>query len=267
MRLRAGARSDKGRVRALNEDAYACDLERGLFVVCDGMGGEAAGEVASQLAVHSIVSELSHGQNGAQAAAAASDGQAFMARTHRLGIALKLSNQAIYAESQKNSERARMGATAVSVWIEDSIASVAHVGDSRVYLCHGSHLEQLTRDHSLVEEQVRAGLLTRGESMQSEDQNVLLRVLGRESDVEVDLAEVPLMAGDYLLLCTDGLTRVVEDEALADALTTLHEPQEICDHLVALANRNGGPDNIAVVVVEVAYTSLWQRLWSRWRRS
>lgn len=265
MRLRAGARSDKGRVRTLNEDAYACDAERGLFVVCDGMGGEAAGEVASQLAVHSIVSELTRGQNGA-GAVAGGDAQAFMARTHRLGGALKLSNQAIYAESRKNSERAGMGTTAVGVWIEDSIASLAHVGDSRAYLCHGSHLEQLTRDHSLVEEQIRAGLLTRAESMQAEDQNVLLRVLGRESDVEVDLAEVPLMAGDYLLLCTDGLTRVVDDDSLAEALTTLRKPQKICDHLIALANRNGGPDNIAIVVVEMARTSLWQQLWNRWRR-
>lgn len=262
MRLRAGGRSDRGQKRPQNEDAYACRPELRLFVVCDGMGGEAAGEVASRLAVDTILTQVKGAQRELEKAPPRStDG--FMVRSRRLGAAVELSNQAIYRKSQKNPQLARMGTTVVSAWVGDSVASVAHVGDSRAYLWRAPHLEQLTRDHSLVEEQVRAGLLARSESHQAKDQNALLRVLGREAEVEVDLTEVPLRPGDCLLLCTDGLTRVAKDEELADAIRTLREPQKICDHLVELANRNGGPDNITVVTVAVLQKSLWQRFWER----
>ena len=118
------------------------------------------------------------------------------------------------------------------------------------YLWHKRQFQPLTRDHSLVEAQVDAGLLTSDESLQAEEQNVLLRVLGREPTVEVELTEVPVEPGDYLLLCTDGLTRTVADSDMAEAIATVREPQRICDHLVDTANRSGGPDNITVLVVE-----------------
>lgn len=259
MRLRAGACSDKGRVRTINEDAYASDPSLRLFVVCDGMGGEAAGEVASQLAIETIVGAINNPDSTTASGDTTEGG--FHRTTRRLESAVKLSNQAIYEESQKNAERAGMGTTVVGTWIHNNVASLAHVGDSRAYLWRQGSFEQLTRDHSLVEEQVQAGLLTREQSLQSSQQNILLRALGREEVVEVDLAELPLLPGDYLVLCSDGLTRMVDDAALADTIATLKEPQKICDSLVALANQNGGEDNITVVVAQACADSLWQRLW------
>jgi serine/threonine protein phosphatase PrpC len=127
------------------------------------------------------------------------------------------------------------------------VASVAHVGDSRAYLWRDERLEPLTRDHALPDAHA----------------NVLLRALGREPDVDVDLREVPVGPGDYVVLCSDGLTRMVPDAVLGETIYRYREPQRICDSLVAAANRNGGVDNVTVVVVEVA-GSRWARLWTRW---
>ena len=156
-----------------------------------------------------------------------------------------------------------MGTTVVGAWVTQHIASVAHVGDSRAYLFHDNHLEPLTRDHSLVEATVRAGLVDREQSLQSDHQNVLVRVLGGAPDVEVELSEVPLQPGDYLLLCSDGLTRMVPERALTTAIAELQNPQQICDSLIDAANRNGGADNITVIVVEVV-DRWWRRLANRW---
>jgi PPM family protein phosphatase len=257
MRLRVGAASDTGRVRTLNEDAFALRAEQGLFVVCDGMGGAAAGEIASRMAVEAIVREL-NGHASACRAPAAED-QAYLPRTNRLAEAVRRSNMSIFAEAQKQSTRVGMGTTVVGAWIEHNIASVAHVGDSRAYLYHADRLEPLTTDHSLVEAQVRAGLFDREGSLQSEQQNVLLRVLGREADVDVDVSEVALQRGDYLLLCSDGLTRMVAERDMADVIARMRRPQRICDALVDAANRRGGADNVTVVVVQVA-DSWWRRL-------
>lgn len=261
MRLRVGAATDTGRVRQLNEDAYASRAELGLFVVCDGMGGAASGEVASRLAVQSVVDHL----NGAEPESAGSDpavAAGYRPRTIRLADAVRRANQSVYDHAQQDARHAGMGTTLVSAWIADGIASLAHVGDSRAYLWRNDELEPLTQDHSLVDAQVRAGLLTREESLQAEQQNVLLRALGLEPEVEVDLSEVAVRAGDYLLLCSDGLTRMVPEPALAEAVSRLREPQRICDELIETANRNGGVDNIAVVVVEVR-AGWWQRLRDR----
>jgi protein phosphatase len=158
-----------------------------------------------------------------------------------------------------------MGTTMVGAWITQNIVSVAHVGDSRAYLWHNDRLEPLTRDHSLVEAQIRAGLLDREQGLESEQQNVLVRVLGLEPEVDVELNEVPVQRGDCVLLCSDGLTRMVPDPMLAEAIIQLRHPQRICDYLIDMANRNGGTDNITVVVVEVA-DSWWRRLWNHSRR-
>ena len=259
MKLRASARTDTGQVRTVNEDAYACLNDQGLFVVCDGMGGEAAGEVASQLAVETVQRRLSDSGSPDEFAPVSEN---FLPRTNSLASAVRSANQAIYEQAQQDARYTGMGTTLVGAWIEDNIVSLAHVGDSRAYLWRTSRFDALTRDHSLVEAKVAAGVLSRAESLQSEEQNVLLRALGREPEVEVDLAEVPVQPGDYILLGTDGLTRMVDDARMAEAIVTLREPQRICDHLVDVANRNGGPDNITVIVVEIV-GSWWQRWWTR----
>jgi len=246
MRLKVGAATSVGRVRPINEDAFLARAEQGLFVVCDGMGGAAAGEVASQLAVETIGAALS----GNRAAGEPRPG--YLARTSQLGRAIEDANRAIFERARRNSEHAGMGTTVVGAWIDDGILSVAHVGDSRAYLSNQSGFEGVTSDHSLVEAQVRAGLIDREQSLQSEHQNVLLRALGRDPDVDVELNEVTVAPGDRLLLCSDGLSRMVADEELAGALEQFRgNPQGACDHLIAAANDKGGPDNITVIVVEV----------------
>lgn len=238
--------------------------EKGLFVVCDGMGGAPAGEVASQMAVDTIVAQL-EGVEHETAALSATTNQNYLGQTSRLVEAVRRSNAFIYNQAQLNRQQAEMGTTVVGAWIRQHVASVAHVGDSRAYLWHNDRLEPLTRDHSLVEEQVRAGLLDRGMTHASAHQNVLVRALGRQPDVEVDASEVPVQPGDYLLLCSDGLTRMVPEGTLAKAILRLRHPQRICDYLIKMANVNGGADNITVVVVEVM-GGWWRRLSSRWRR-
>jgi protein phosphatase len=260
-----GACTDKGQVRTLNEDFYACKPDLGLFIVCDGMGGEAAGEVASQLAGETILRQLDGTETWAQGKPTAVD-RGFQAATRRIESAIRLANQAIHKEAQKDSERKGMGTTVVCAWIRDNLASLAHVGDSRAYLWRHQSFEQVTSDHSLVEEQVRAGLMTREESRQAENQNVLLRALDGKAEVEVDLAELPLLPGDYLLLCSDGLSTMVDDPTMADTITRLREPQKICDSLVELANRNGGEDNITVVIIQAREESWWQRFRSMFSR-
>jgi len=254
MRLRAGARTDTGRVRPQNEDAYMTRAEQGLFVVCDGMGGAPAGEVASEMAIQAIARELQNHENGD-----ALEASPFLPHTQRLVDAVRQSNEFIYGEAQKDPRQAGMGTTIVSAWIREQIAGVAHVGDSRAYLWHNDRLEPLTRDHSLMEAHIEAGLADEGHSLPVEQQNVLVRVLGREPAVDVDVTEVPVRSGDYVLLCSDGLTRMVAESELALAIRTYQDPQQICDHLIATANKNGGADNITVVVVEVT-GGWWNRL-------
>jgi protein phosphatase len=270
MRLRAGFRTDIGRVRPTNEDACAGDPLRGWFVVCDGMGGEAAGEVASQLAIDAMTGRLG-AVNGHRAELppwdpASAGFEHYRPLTVRLADAVRASNGIVHAHARRNPDRARMGTTIVSVWIDEYIASVAHVGDSRAYLWHQGALEPLTEDHSLVEAHVRAGLLDAAARATAPHRNVLTRVLGREPEVQVDLNEVPVQPGDRLLLCSDGLIRTVDEAAIAGMLARRGHPQQLCDDLVELANQNGGGDNITVVIVDVV-RPWWKELWRRSRRS
>lgn len=244
MRLKVGAATSVGRVRPTNEDAFFAEVERGLFVVCDGMGGSAAGEVASKIAVETIAARL-NGQTESEASAE------YLPRTMQLARAVKQANRAIYDRAQAEQAHTGMGTTVVGAWVGDGVVSVAHVGDSRAYVANAAGFESVTSDHSLVEAQVRAGLINREQSLQSEHQNILLRALGREPNVEVELTEVPVTGGDRLLLCTDGLTRMVTDSQMAITLDRFRgDPQRACDRLIETANGHGGPDNITVVVVE-----------------
>ncbi len=247
MRLKVGAATSVGKVRPINEDAYLVSADRGLFVVCDGMGGAAAGEVASRLAIDTIGASIAEPTPGARAR-----GGGFQPRTEILGYAIAAANDAILDRAQDDEEHAGMGTTVVGIWIADNLMSIAHVGDSRCYVRSRSGFRPLTSDHSLVEAQVQAGLLDREASLKSDYQNILLRALGREPDVEVELNEVTVSPGDLVLLCTDGLTRMVSDAQIAESLERCGgDPQAACDALVASANAAGGPDNITVLAIEV----------------
>ena len=245
MRLKVGAATSVGKVRPINEDAFLVQADQGLFVVCDGMGGAAAGEVASQLAVQTISAYLKNGDGGSEGVSG------FQPRTTQLGRAVEAANRAIIEKARIDRDHAGMGTTVVSIWVGDGLASIAHVGDSRAYLRNEAGFEALTKDHSLVEAQVQAGLIDREQSLKSEQQNILLRALGREPEAEVELGETAVVAGDLVLLCTDGLTRTVADDGLAAALDQHRgDPQAACEDLIAQANDNGGPDNVTVVVIE-----------------
>ncbi len=228
MRLKVGAGTHTGRVRALNEDAYMLRADDGLFVVCDGMGGAPAGEVASQMAVDAILREL---RDDAPVAPERrrTDERGYLPQTTRLAEVVRRSNEVIFDQAQKDPRQAGMGTTVVGAWIRQHVVSIAHVGDSRAYLWHDERLEPLTRDHSLGEAHMAAGLIEEVRRLPVEHQNALVRVLGREPDVEVDLKEVPVQPGDYVLLCSDGLTRMVPEYTLARAFHECREPQRICD--------------------------------------
>ncbi|MGH9714911.1 MAG: Stp1/IreP family PP2C-type Ser/Thr phosphatase [Candidatus Acidiferrales bacterium] len=244
-----GSRSDPGRVRENNEDSLCLAPELKLFVLSDGMGGQASGEVASRLATETIVAYCREAQvtpssaNTGMLIAGASD------NANRLASAIRLANRVVNQAAEQNSERRGMGATVVAVWLSDERVSVAHVGDSRAYRLRGKEFEQLTEDHSFVAEQVRRGTMTPEEAATSKLQNVLLRALGVDPEVEVEVGEQVLLEGDTILLCSDGLTRELSDAQIAAVLGDTEDSQEAADRLVDSANQAGGEDNISAIVV------------------
>ncbi len=267
MHIEAGARTDLGRVRKNNEDCYSIDSSLQLYVLSDGMGGEAHGEVASQLAVQTVVAHCRQGQNSRSTPLFGESTPEVSERTNRLASAVHLANRKVYETAAANPEQAGMGATIVTAWIDAQRLSIAHVGDSRAYLLRAGSLDQLTADHSLVAEKVRVGILTPQEAEASEMQSVLTRAVGTSDKVSVDTDEQALLVGDFLLLCSDGLTRMVSDPEIASTLLTSASAQESADRLVELANENGGVDNVSVIVLRMLEKS--ESVFSRlkiWKR-
>jgi len=239
-------------VRDNNEDAYRLAPALNLFLLSDGMGGEAHGEVASALAVEIVERHCLEAANNRAAAFFGEPRPDLSEKTNRLESAVHLANRRIYEAAQAHPAQRGMGATILAAWLADQRLSLVHVGDSRAYLLRGGALEQLTADHSLVAEQVRRGIITAQQADTSTLQSVLTRALGTHEEVEVDADEHVLLDGDTLLLCSDGLTRMVTDPEIASTLLTYPRPPAAADRLVALANDYGGEDNITVVVVRIA---------------
>jgi serine/threonine protein phosphatase PrpC len=262
LHIEAGARTDLGRVRKNNEDCYSMDTSLQLYVLSDGMGGEAHGEVASTLAVQTIMTHCRQGENSRATPIFGESRPDVSERTNRLASAIHLANRKVFETASSNPEQQGMGATIVAAWIDAQRLSLAHVGDSRAYLLRGGSWDQLTADHSLVAEKVRVGILTPQEADASELQSVLTRAVGTNSSVEVDTDEQILLVGDYVLLCSDGLTRMVTDPEIASTLLTSASAQEAADRLVDLANENGGVDNVSVIVLHVVQKSegIFERL-------
>lgn len=263
MRIVSGGVSDMGRVRSNNEDCYRIVEPLNLFVLSDGMGGEAHGEVASALAVETIVKHCMEGENSSSTPYLGEMEQGWSAKTKRLASAVHLANKNIYDSAEAHPEQHGMGATLTAAWVDGSKLSIAHVGDSRAYLLRVGSLQQLTSDHSLVAEQVRRGIITAAEAEESEMQSVLLRALGALSDIEVDADEHTLFARDILLLCSDGLTRMVTEPEIAGTLQAETDPTKAAQKLIDLANERGGVDNITAVVVRIGSES---KGWFSWLR-
>ena len=248
-RLEMVAVSDRGMLRAGNEDHVAVNPAIGLAVLADGMGGHNAGEVASGMAVESIVADALATVD--PAAALDADAAQSLIRLH-----VRSANDRIHAASLASRERRGMGTTVVAALWHDGQVTVGHVGDSRLYRLRDSELTRLTRDHTLIQQGIDAGTLTVGQARVAPGRNILTRALGTEDNVDVDLATHDAQAGDLYLLCSDGLTEMLDDDEIARVLTqrpaTLREP---ADELVRLANANGGVDNVSVVLVRAAVES------------
>ena len=242
MQLSVAAGTDVGRIRAGNEDnLYAdADQERGLFIVADGMGGHAAGEVASEMAVQIVAREL------AEAGEVASD-----ATRVRMVEALKAANRAIYERTIVEAEKQGMGTTASCLLLGQGHWLIGHIGDSRIYLMRDGSFRQLTKDHSYVQEQVDAGFLTPEQARYHPYSNVITRCVGANADVEVDILTGDLRAGDLFLLASDGLTGMVEDALMRRLIEARNSPGRMVDALINEANRRGGLDNITAIVVHV----------------
>jgi serine/threonine protein phosphatase PrpC len=259
----SGGVSDVGRVRTNNEDSYQILNSLNLFVLSDGMGGEAHGEVASALAVDTIVKYCTEGKDDSGVTLVASSEDHWSEKTKRLKSAVRDANLNIYESARKNPAQRGMGATVTAAWANEGKLSIAHVGDSRAYLLRTGNLQQLTSDHSLVAEQVRRGIITPQQAEESDMQSVLLRALGAHEDVEVDVDEVGIYSGDVLLLCSDGLTRMVTEPEIAGALQAETNPSTAAQRLVGLANENGGLDNVTVIVVRFQEES---KGWLSWMK-
>jgi len=237
MTYQAAAATHRGRKRPSNEDAFGFSVEHGVYVVCDGMGGAAAGEIASSLAVDEAMRLMTE-----------RDGQPMREAAEQ---AVCAANLAIYTRAQRSSKLSGMGTTLVSLVVEGSQAWILNVGDSRCYRLHEDKLEQITLDHSLVEEQVRLGRLTSEEAARSPLRNVITRALGTQPHVTTDVFEMETAPGDLFLLCSDGLTRELSDEQLARMLSESESLDQLCEALVAAANESGGRDNITCIAVRV----------------
>jgi protein phosphatase len=245
--LEVAARSDVGRVRTSNEDSYGFDQRLGLFVVCDGMGGHAAGEIASQIAVESV---LDYFRNKEPMAADATLIDAPMG-ARLLADAVNKANESILRYADEHQATAGMGTTLVAARFSEGKFTIAHVGDSRIYLLRDGELVQLTEDHSFVMEQVRRGILTIEEAKQSAAQHIITRALGTGDDSPPDLAEFPAQDGDVLLLTTDGIMRHVSDDEIRAILSQIASLQSACDMLVDAALEGGGEDNATCLLIRV----------------
>ena len=263
MQIVSGGVSDMGRVRTNNEDCFRIVAPMNLFVLSDGMGGEAHGEVASAMAVETVVKHCMEALDNPAVTVYGEQQPGWSEKTKRLSSAAHLANKKIFNSAQEHPEQHGMGATLTTAWIDGPRLSIAHVGDSRAYLLRSGTLQQLTSDHSLVAEQVRHGILTPAEAEESRMQSVLLRALGSEAQVVVDAEELMIVPRDILLLCSDGLTRMVIEPEIAGTLQSEPDATRAAQKLIDLANDRGGTDNITVIVVRIGAES---RGWFSWLR-
>jgi serine/threonine protein phosphatase PrpC len=261
--LEIGARTDTGRVRENNEDRFGVEPDMALFVVSDGMGGEEHGEVASAIAVDVITKHCRNALSDPSLTLEGTPRPNLTVASNRLLSAIRTAHNAIYRLAASDPTLHGMGATVVAAWVREDRLSLAHVGDSRAYRLRSGRLEQITNDHSFVAEQVRLGLLTNEQAAASNLQTILTRALGHAENVEVDIQEFSIADGDTFLLCSDGLSRMVSDPLIANAIEESLGLQATSDRLIELANHAGGEDNITAVLFRAAPEPRgWlQRVW------
>jgi len=245
MRLTSCGMTDVGCRRDHNEDNFLINDQLQLYVVCDGMGGHAGGEVASAIAIHTIEESFSSLDWGSFESS-----DTDILAQEQIRFAVLLAGRKIYEVAQENPTFKGMGTTCVAMFVYENVAYLGHVGDSRCYLVRGTTVEQVTEDHSWVNEQILKGKLTEEKAKNHPYKNIITRSLGFREAEEVDIIKVPIVPGDQLLLCSDGLSNLVEGEEMKELLLE-HSPQAAARQLINLACERGGDDNITVLILRV----------------
>ena len=244
--------TDVGKVRDHNEDTIGAQPDIGLWVLADGMGGYNAGEVASGIAVKTII-ELVTQACKTERRGEIESGTGYMRQTIVLRDAIHRANKIINQTAQSQPQCEGMGTTLVASLFYDNRVSIAHVGDSRMYRLRGNRFEQITMDHSLLQELVDRGFYSQEEAQRSTNRNYVTRALGVEANVEVEVQEIEVQKGDFFLMCSDGLPDMVEDEDIHLTITTFaNDVRTVGEQLIKLTNDNGGRDNVSVILVRVA---------------
>ncbi len=237
MKIRAFAKTDIGIKRRINQDAFLKEDSLGLFVVADGMGGHRGGEVASQLAVSSLKEFVEKHRDE-------------MPPGELLEKGINVAGEKVFKMAQANEELSGMGTTVMALYFRGDRVYVGQVGDSRAYLIFGEAIWQITEDHSLLNEEIRAGRISAVQAANYQFKNVITRSVGYESRVVVDIYRRQFQVGDTYLICSDGLSGLVETKAIADTVKSLGAEKAVVQ-LVAMANERGGDDNVSVVICEV----------------
>lgn len=250
MRIQACGLSDVGKKRSKNEDCFLVRPELGLFIVADGMGGHSGGEFASRFAVNTIEEVIQSMSSDPEATVISGVNSEETDFGDRLHYAIQVASQKIYDQALFDQELRGMGTTVVALLASENRVCLANVGDSRGYLLRDGQLRQVTLDHSLVSEQMRAGLITEKDARTHRYKNIITRSVGYQEDVEIDVNYMELNVGDRFLLCTDGLTNMVTDDDIKKYMLDFKSLDELCRGLVRLANERGGDDNITVLICE-----------------
>jgi protein phosphatase len=249
MALEAAGMTDVGLVRNHNEDNFFFDTDSGLFIVADGLGGHAAGEIASKIVVDQVAKFIKHTANSETAILSGSSSNFASLNETRLKTAIQMSNKAISENIVLHPERETMGSTIVACLIEGKRVTMAHVGDSRGYMLSKDSIQQITRDHSWVAEQVANGLLTKEEAKRHPFRNIITQALGNNSKIDIEVHEFEITNSETILLCSDGLSGMVSDEQMLAIFNQASDLQNAARRLISKAIENGGEDNITVVLV------------------
>lgn len=249
MKFHAFGQSDAGLKREKNEDSFLVNEDLGLFIVADGMGGHLGGEYASRLAVSTIEKSMKSLAEDPDATLAMDETIDSTDLVQRLRYSIRAASTRIYEEALKDPNLNGMGTTTVLLQVHQETAYVAHVGDSRAYRFSQGRLERLTEDHSLVNEQLKAGFITEKDAKHHKLKNIITRSVGFQETVDIDIKEHPLRSGEIFLLCSDGLTNMVDDQQIEAVFKKWPVPETACEQLIEKANSKGGDDNITLVVI------------------
>ncbi len=260
MKIVAKAITDKGPFREKNEDYFCLNENLGLYIVADGMGGHMAGEVASRMTVE-VMKDFIESKDTDSRESLGEDIEDYSKETNLAVEAVRQANRAVHETALNNLTYKGMGTTVTSALIKDNKLSIAHVGDSRAYLVRAGCIEQITNDHSLVWEQLKAGLITEEEAKHSKLSNIVTRSIGVDKDVNIDVEEISLAHGDRLILCTDGITSVLSDDDILSSTLSSNVPDLLCKKLIDQAMERGCRDNMTVLSAYI-YNSMLSHLFS-----